>query len=136
MRSRSKVRVNFLGQDQRSRSNVNVKHLAFCQTFGKHLSGIFHNDLENTLHLLYFQFSELKLLDLSNIAAVRERSVCQIVRRCTNLQSLNLSLCTNIGDNCAAYIAETALKLKSLYMVSCNITDKGECDQKHFSPRN
>ncbi len=61
------------------------------------------------------------------MAALTADSAVNVVKCCRKLKSLNLSLCKNINDECVRGIVTAGRNLKYLYLVSCNLTDKGEC---------
>ncbi|XP_050184365.1 F-box/LRR-repeat protein 17 isoform X2 [Myiozetetes cayanensis] len=68
----------------------------------------------------------LSSLDLRHITELDNETVMEIVKRCKNLNSLNLCLNWIINDRCVEVIAREGRNLKELYLVSCKITDYGE----------
>ncbi|XP_065600307.1 F-box/LRR-repeat protein 17 [Cyrtonyx montezumae] len=62
-------------------------------------------------------------LDLRHITELDNETVMEIVKRCKNLNSLNLCLNWIINDRCVEVIAKEGQNLKELYLVSCKITD-------------
>ncbi|NWR38709.1 FXL17 protein, partial [Tachuris rubrigastra] len=67
----------------------------------------------------------LSSLDLRHITELDNETVMEIVKRCKNLNSLNLCLNWIINDRCVEVIAREGRNLKELYLVSCKITDYG-----------
>uniref|UniRef100_A0A8B9QUV2 F-box and leucine rich repeat protein 17 n=1 Tax=Anas platyrhynchos TaxID=8839 RepID=A0A8B9QUV2_ANAPL len=65
----------------------------------------------------------LSSLDLRHITELDNETVMEIVKRCKNLNSLNLCLNWIINDRCVEVIAKEGRNLKELYLVSCKITD-------------
>uniref|UniRef100_A0A669QNE2 F-box and leucine rich repeat protein 17 n=1 Tax=Phasianus colchicus TaxID=9054 RepID=A0A669QNE2_PHACC len=65
----------------------------------------------------------LSSLDLRHITELDNETVMEIVKRCKNLNSLNLCLNWIINDRCVEVIAKEGQNLKELYLVSCKITD-------------
>nr|XP_021380480.1 F-box/LRR-repeat protein 17 [Lonchura striata domestica] len=65
----------------------------------------------------------LSSLDLRHITELDNETVMEIVKRCKNLNSLNLCLNWIINDRCVEVIAREGRNLKELYLVSCKITD-------------
>ncbi|XP_074934508.1 F-box/LRR-repeat protein 17 [Phalacrocorax aristotelis] len=65
----------------------------------------------------------LSSLDLRHITELDNETVMEIVKRCKNLNSLNLCLNCIINDRCVEVIAKEGQNLKELYLVSCKITD-------------
>ncbi|KAM9367943.1 F-box/LRR-repeat protein 17 [Phaethornis superciliosus] len=65
----------------------------------------------------------LSSLDLRHITELDNETVMEIVKRCKNLNSLNLCLNWIIDDSCVEVIAREGRNLKELYLVSCKITD-------------
>ncbi|XP_054034240.1 F-box/LRR-repeat protein 17 isoform X1 [Dryobates pubescens] len=65
----------------------------------------------------------LSNLDLRHITELDNETVMEIVKRCKNLNSLNLCLNWIINDRCVEVIAKEGRNLKELYLVSCKITD-------------
>ncbi|XP_051499619.1 F-box/LRR-repeat protein 17 isoform X2 [Apus apus] len=65
----------------------------------------------------------LSSLDLRHITELDNETVMEVVKRCKNLNSLNLCLNWIIDDSCVEVIAREGRNLKELYLVSCKITD-------------
>uniref|UniRef100_A0A8C4UF54 F-box/LRR-repeat protein 17 n=1 Tax=Falco tinnunculus TaxID=100819 RepID=A0A8C4UF54_FALTI len=65
----------------------------------------------------------LSSLDLRHITELDNETVMEIVKRCKNLNSLNLCLNWIINDRCVEVIAKEGQNLRELYLVSCKITD-------------
>ncbi|XP_065717807.1 F-box/LRR-repeat protein 17 isoform X2 [Patagioenas fasciata] len=79
------------------------------------------------LQRIYMQENKLlrnlSNLDLRHITELDNETVMEIVKRCKNLNSLNLCLNWIINDRCVEVIAKEGRNLKELYLVSCKITD-------------
>ncbi|XP_072716335.1 F-box/LRR-repeat protein 17 isoform X2 [Ciconia boyciana] len=79
------------------------------------------------LQRIYMQENKLlrnlSSLDLRHITELDNETVMEIVKRCKNLNSLNLCLNWIINDRCVEVIAKEGRNLKELYLVSCKITD-------------
>jgi len=70
------------------------------------------------------RFSELQTLNLSGCSNITDPSVMEVARRCSNLQTLNLEWCTNITDASVMEVARRCSNLQTLNLTCCsNITD-------------
>lgn len=76
---------------------------------------------KGVIHLT--KLRNLSSLDLRHITELDNETVMEIVKRCKNLNSLNLCLNWIINDRCVEVIAKEGRNLKELYLVSCKITD-------------
>lgn len=66
---------------------------------------------------------DLQFMEVSNIKGLTNKCIMKVVGSCPKLECINVSLCTSINDECVDYIARHAKSLKSIYLVSCNLTD-------------
>ena len=70
------------------------------------------------------RFSELQELDLGMCSNITDASVLEVARRCSNLQCLEVYNCENITDASLMEVARQCSKIHTLNLDSCsNITD-------------
>ncbi|KAJ8311739.1 hypothetical protein KUTeg_011094, partial [Tegillarca granosa] len=66
----------------------------------------------------------LKVLDISCFPST-PAAISQVMKNCTLLECINLSLNSFVDDECIEMVAKYGSNLKRLYCVSCSITDQG-----------
>ena len=74
------------------------------------------------------RFSELESLNLYGCKKITDASVLEVARRCSNLQSLNLSLnlfgCRNITDASVLEVARRCSNLETLNLGYCAVSEE------------
>ncbi|XP_077993624.1 F-box/LRR-repeat protein 17-like [Glandiceps talaboti] len=79
------------------------------------------------------KLAHLRSLDLSYLRTVTTEAIKTVVFQCEHMITLNLCLCSQVNDECVAFIAKNGKKLKNLFLVSCSVTDEALIDIGRFS---
>jgi len=72
--------------------------------------------------------TNLTYLDLSNVPRITSDTLVYMASHCVAITSLNLSLNSFVTDQCVDGLTKHLVRLSTLYLVSCPITDDGESD--------
>jgi len=80
---------------------------------------------QTALHISHY-CRNLTLLDLRCCSKLTDDVVKKLVSGCTFLEVLNISLCLDVTDVSLEHIMSKCVALRGLYMVHCELTDKGK----------
>ena len=80
---------------------------------------------QTALHISHY-CRNLTLLDLRCCSKLTDDVVKKLVSGCTFLEVLNVSLCLDVTDVSLEHIMSKCVALRGLYMVHCELTDKGK----------